>query len=395
MKQHFYTCLYVFTFLVAASIPDKVAAQCNCDDGSPATPISYTVKMDSSLLNTIVISFPKFDPSVGQLSCIVLKDTTSGVTKTTVWNKAPQDIKYRFLLNLSTNLTGPGFGVSSVASKIYGPDTLRIAGTAGDSLVYGPDTMFNNESHISSNSSDVTAYMGTGMVDFQFEVSGGVSSLQGGANFLSQISTYTWGVFNLTYYWCPNHILARNITSFTAIKKDHNIQLHWSVNNEEATNIYEIQISYDGQHFVRIGQTGSQHAGEGLTAEYDYEHVLKQTAAGKLYFRIQQKDLQGKTSYTPIRVVNVDANGPADVLLYPNPARQRSVSLQFDRMMNGQFAVDVVNAGGQVLLQRIIKANNTSQLSLELTNRITPGVYYLRARDMATQQTWLNKLLIQ
>lgn len=394
MKHNFYTLPYVFTFLMAALIPDKMAAQCNCEDGSPATPITYTVKMDSSTLAKVKLTFPKFDPSIGSLACIVLKDTTSGVSTTHVRNLAPQNVEYKFRLTISTGLTGPGFSVDDAFDKIYGPDTLRKYTTPGDSIQYGPDSIFQGISHTAFNNWDVVPYMGTGTIDLEYEISGGLVSLKGGLNYENQITTYTWGLFNLTYYWCPNSLLARNISHFTAIKKDHNIQLHWSVDNEEATNIYEIQISDDGRHFVRVGQTTSQYAGKGATAEYNYEHLLKQAAAGKYYFRIQQKDLQGKTSYSPIRVVNVEENGAAGVMIYPNPV-QRKVSLQFDRVLNSQFAVDIINAGGQVLLQRIIKANNTSLLQFELTRPLSPGVYYLRARDMATQQTWLNKLLIQ
>jgi hypothetical protein len=394
MKHYFYTFPYVFIFLMAALIPDKLTAQCNCNDGSPATPITYTVKMDSSTLAKVKLTFPQFDPSIGTLACIVLKDTTSGVSTTHVRNTAPQDLEYKFRLTISTGLSGPGFSVDDAFDKIYGPDTLRKYTTPGDSIVYGPDSIFKGITHIAFNNWNVVPYMGNGTIDLEYEISGGMVSLKGGLNYENQVTTYTWGIFNLTYYWCPNSLLARNISYFTAIKKDHNIQLHWNVNNEEATNIYEIQISYDGRHFVRVGQTTSQYAGEGATAEYHYEHLLKQAAAGKLYFRIQQKDLQGKTRYSPIRVVNVEENGAAGVMIYPNPV-QRKVSLQFDRLLNSQFAIDIINASGQVLLQRVIKANNTSLLQFELTNPVAPGVYYLRARDMATQQTYLNKLLIQ
>ena len=178
------------------------------------------------------------------------------------------------------------------------------------------------------------------------------------------------------------------------IKKDNNIQLNWNVNNEEATNSYEIQISYDGRNFVRIGQTASRYATEGSTAKYYYQHLLNQAAAGKLYFRIRQKDAAGQSRYSPIRVVNLDENGAAGVVIYPNPV-QRKVSLQFDKVLNSRFAVDIISASGQLLQQYMVKANNTSLLQFELTNPVAPGIYYLRARDLNTNQSYLNKLLVQ
>jgi hypothetical protein len=392
--KHYYTFLQVAAFLVATCIPPEIIAQCDCEDGTPATPVSYTVRMDSSTLDKVIISFPKFDPSIGTLSCIVLKDTTSGVSATHVRNLAPQDIRYRFRLTVSTSITGPGFGISEAYDQYYGPDTLRTYETPGDSITYGPDTMFNSATHTTVNNSNLTPYMGTGTVDLEFEIGGGLTSLQGGLNFNNQIRTYTWGVFNLTYYWCPASILARSITRFTAIKKDNQVLLNWEVNNEEAANTYEILISYDGRHFVRLGQAASQYITAGATAKYQYQYLLNQAVAGKLYFRIRQKDAAGHVSYSPIRVVNPDEQGPASVVIYPNPVK-RSITLQFDKVLNSRFAIEVISAGGQLLQQQEVKAHNTPLIQFDLTRPVPPGVYYLRARDLGTHQQYLHKLLVQ
>lgn len=394
MKHYFYLFLHVSVCLVAAYIPHKAAAQCNCEDGIPATPITYTVKMDSSALAKVTISFPKFDPAIGTLTCILLRDTTSGVSTTTVHNTAPQDVEYRFRLTVATGLSGPGFTVDDAFDKIYGPDTLRAFNTPGDSILYGPDTIFHNAAHSTINNSNLAPYMGLGTIDLEYEISGGLVSLKGGLNYLNQIKTYTWGIFNLTYYWCPAAVLARKFSGFTAIKKDHNIQLDWSVNNEEATNTYEIQISYDGRNFISVGQTASPYAAEGATAKYHHQYLLNQAAAGKLYFRIRQKDAAGQSTYSPIRVINLDEKGPAGLVIYPNPVK-RTVSLQFDKVLNSRLAIDIISASGQLLQQYMMKANNSGLLQFMLASPLTPGVYYLRVRDQNTNQRYLQKLLVQ
>ena len=209
MKHYFYLFLHASVCLVAAYIPHKAAAQCNCDDGTPATPITHMVKMDSSALAKVTISFPRFDPSIGTLTCILLRDTTSGVSTTNVHNTAPQDVEYRFRLTVATGLSGPGFTVDDAFDKIYGPDTLRAFNTPGDSIVYGPDTIFHNAAHSTINNSNLAPYMGLGTVDLEYEISGGLVSLKGGLNYLNQIKTYTWGIFTLTYYWCPASVLSK------------------------------------------------------------------------------------------------------------------------------------------------------------------------------------------
>lgn len=301
--KHYYTFLQVAAFLMATCIPPKIIAQCDCEDGTPATPVSYTVKIDSSTLDKVIISFPRFDPSIGTLSCIVLKDTTSGVSATHVRNLAPQDIRYRFRLTVYTSITGPGFGISEAYDQYYGPDTLRTYGAPGDSITYGPDTMFNSVTHSTVN-------------------------------------------------------------------------------------------SYDGRHFVRLSQAASQYVTAGATAKYQYQYLPNQAVAGKRYFRIRQKDAAGQVSYSPIRVVNQDEQGPASVVIYPNPVK-RSLSLQFDKVLNSRFTVEVISAGGQLLQQQEVRAHNTSLIQVELTRPVPPGIYYLRSRDLGTHQQYLHKLLVE
>lgn len=77
MKHYFYTFLHVSVFLIAAYIPHKTTAQCNCGDGSPANKIEHIVVLNPTMSSSTVISFPKFDPSIGDLACIDLFVTIS------------------------------------------------------------------------------------------------------------------------------------------------------------------------------------------------------------------------------------------------------------------------------------------------------------------------------
>jgi hypothetical protein len=394
MKHNFYTLLHVSTLLLVAWMPRKAEAQCTCSDGLPASIIEHTVILMPTMSSSNVISFPKFDPSIGDLSCIYLFDTISIVTRSGAKNMDTTSAhEPTFRLTVNPSISGPGLSMTHLTDVIYGPDSIQIHGTPGDSLAYGPDTVYKNFAQQKSIT-NYAAYSGLGNVNLNYNINGGMISIGDGSNYDFSVRTTTWGIFRIVYNWCPTSLLARHFSRFTAIKKENNIQLRWSVNNEEATNSYDIQISYDGLRFVNVGQAASQYAGQGATAEYYYEHLLKQAAAGKLYFRIRQKDAAGKESFSPIRIITVDENGVASMAIYPNPV-QRKVSLQFDRILNSRFAVDIVNASGQLLLQHLVNVNNNSLIQFELTKSLAPGIYYLRAQDLTTRQIYLNKLVIQ
>ncbi len=64
------------------------------------------------------------------------------------------------------------------------------------------DTIFNNAAS-SGTSTSTAPYLGLGSVNFTYQISGGVNSLEGGLNYLAGPTTIYWGQFHLTYYWCP------------------------------------------------------------------------------------------------------------------------------------------------------------------------------------------------
>lgn len=393
MKPKFYTLLCALWLIGFCFSSNGASAQCNCGNGDPATPITYYYVLDTTTAPSATISFPKFIPSTGMLTCVVFEDTLSLVSLTEVKNNAATDVTYRFLLNLSNEFSGPGISVFESASKNYGPTLLAAKGNhPADSTSYGPDTLFQNSFHQTyASPSSHTDYLGvSGNVDFVYTVNGGLTSQSGGINFLQQINSKYWGSFRLTYYWCPQEILPDGMKYFNAYKKDGKINLEWLGLNENSDIKYEVEISTDGKNFQSIKTvqgTGS------LSSLYNIAYSPETGINSNLFFRVKRIEPSKNYSYSPVKLVNVN-EGNLALTTYPNPAIS-GVRLDFDRAIKGDMEVELINTTGQRIFTKQYTLRNQPSLQVDWSVKPAPGLYYVRATDKATRQQFTTRLLIQ
>lgn len=393
MKNYLHTLPYFLLFFILAYSPTESYSQCTCSGGAPATPLTYYSKLDTTDVPVSMISFPKFDPSTGILACVTLRDTTSLISVSGVRNTASSDVTYEFLLNVNNRITGPGISINQNASRNYGPSLLTAYGTVNDSTSYGPDTLFQNAIHQNSSSS-VSSYLGgSGNIDFEYKVNGGGIATDGGLNYRYQIHSKYWGGFRLTYYWCPNILLASNIRDFAALKKDKAVLLTWLIENKASGTTYEIESSHDGSSFTVVGKSDPA-AIAGSTTNHEFQYDPGATTSLKLYFRIKQKDASGKITYSAIRTVMMNEDSPAGFMVYPNPV-SRKVSMQFDRSLNGNYTIEVTSLAGQIIYNRNVRLHNNSNLQFELTNLPPSGIYYLKMTDIKSNRSYSHKLIVK
>jgi hypothetical protein len=224
---------------------------------------------------------------------------------------------------------------------------------------------------------------------------GGFYSISG-TNYDFRLRTKYWGVFKVTYYYCPAPPLATAITGFTAINNGNSILLKWITNNEQTNINYEIQISSDGRQFTTIGDLQSDPVTAGATTKHQYQYNLDQTNVGKLYFRIKETDNGGKVSYTTVLVVNPDGSvdpGPPSYQTYPNPATT-TLTLQFNQDLTGRYLLELVNTTGQTVIRKAVTLTSANQISLGLNPQPPRGLYFLRTTDLTHNQAYVSKVLI-
>jgi hypothetical protein len=384
--------LYVILLsCIALALPKMAASQCACGGGAAPDSVvhNYTLSVNSS--PSITISFPRFDPALGTLSCLVYRDTLSAVSTTHVRNHDSADQEYAFRLTVNNQITAPGLSVNAYMDKYYGPDSLKAYGKGLDSIKYGPDTTFDRVTHMVTKSSGLSPFMGSGSVSFVYGISGGLISMAGGLNFSQNIETSRWGSFKLTYFYCPNSILASNIKNLSVNKNDRGVIVTWTTSNE--FNTYEIEISTDGKNFTSAGESKQAAASGSTSTKHEYQHHTDQALTGTVYYRVKETDPEGKVSYSEIRTVSVDKSGIENTL-YPNPAAN-GVNVLLDRSVQGEVEVSLVNAVGQTLFSKMYRLENTNNINVQWSSAIQPGVYYLKVKDLQTQVQKISKLFIK
>lgn len=392
MKNEFYARSLVALLILTCGLGPGLQAQCLCSGGVPATPVTYYSIIDTTDAPSTTISFPKFDPSIGTLSCIYFNDTLSGVSTTGVRNLASFDATYKFLLNISNDISGPGINVNESFSKNYGPTLLTAYGTPGDTTTYGPDTIFNHSAHV-SNTSNASPYLGSsGTVDFVYTLNGGLLSTQGGVNYSNKIRTRYWGAFRLTYYWCPNAVLANGLKHFNIAGNNKNFVLTWDVYNEDPGNKYTVEYSRDGHSFTALGSMAAQNSNTSY-AKYRFPYSAGRQEEGYYSFRIKQVSPAGLVLYSPVRSVLLEEENEISYQTAPNPAG-KSVNISFYKPVSGNYQIELVNMSGQILYQHQYRLINQYNINVEWTAPIPKGLYFLRVKDQQQALQKMTKLLL-
>jgi hypothetical protein len=263
----------------------------------------------------------------------------------------------------------------------------------GDTITYGPVNVFSGHTD-STVSSSIASYLGAGTVDYSYTINGGLTTTKGGINYKDSISTIYSGQFGLSYFWCPSSPLASTITSFAATDKGKFVQLVWQSSNEESGINYEIQYSRNGSQFFPIGeQSAGSQTGSLLAYQFQYS-INPSIDLGEIYFRIKRVESNGNSSYSTVKMVNLDAGATVGIQTYPNPVTN-SVTLTFDENQTGNFLFTLVSLTGQVIQQNQVILIGTNLVNLDISNHPAKGIYFLRAEDPAHNRKYITKLLIE
>lgn len=408
MKRVFTHALTVCIGIV--SFPHFLAAQCNCADGSAATPITNTLTLSPTNASSASLTFPKMDPSIGDLACLSLQYNLSASSISGARNLAPSTAllptdnplysptgktEYAFDLLSSATINGPGLSVVKPYHTYYGPDSLGAYGQPDDTITYGPDNVLNGISGTKSFNAN-PAYLGSGNISLSYSISGGLTTTEGGMNYVQKVQTTYWGDFTLTYYWCPATPLALSIEDFTATPQGHSILLQWLANINPNNSNYEIQVSTDGKNFTRLTETTADPDATGPTAKYQYQYNPDQTDVDKLYFRIRETTATGKIGYSQVLVVNKNGTPGAEFIsyqVYPNPVTN-SLSFRFNSAQNGRFRLELINTAGQVVQLKAVTLTGISEIGMDLNPKPVKGLYFLRTTDLTHDRRYTSKVYV-
>ncbi len=375
------------------AMPQFTLAQCTCANGDAPDSVvhNFTLAPTSNFSSTI--TFPKFNPSMGTLSCVNLSAVVTAVANLSIRNLDSVQRDYQFLYTQAVSFTGPG-GLSGFANTgvFYGPTSLDAYGTGVDSVHYGPDTPFKNYG-LSKTITNVSPYMGSGTVSINYTNTGSTLLLQGSNNYQSTVSTFAWGEFKLVYYWCSAATLPTGM-SFYATKKDKTVLLQWQTESEIPNTAYEVQMSTDGHSFKDLKGYPKRNSSASDVAAYEFQYEPATNFTGKIFFRIKQVKPSGLIGYSIIRMVDFSNTAEGSVVISPNPVI-RDLTIGFKSPQTGELGIELVNALGQSIFSNTYQVTSITKLDLRLNRSAQPGIYYLRIKNLKTSEQSVQKVILR
>jgi hypothetical protein len=162
--------------------------------------------------------------------------------------------------------------------------------------------------------------------------------------------------------------------SFTAEKQGAGALLKWSTASEQNTKDFEVQHSTNTLSWTPLGSVMA--AGNSTTTrQYSFTHATPFKGNVYNYYRILQRDLDGKFSYSKIASLIYDEPGP-DVFVYPNPATE-VVTVYLAESQD----VRLINVAGATVWRGTLSAGRNQ---IPLTH-LAKGVYWVVAENYKKQ----------
>lgn len=137
----------------------------------------------------------------------------------------------------------------------------------------------------------------------------------------------------------PSRVIVTKLTAtlplvwgdFTALGRNNKVNLTWSTLQEENTSHFVLEHSVDGRTFSTIASMPA--AGNSTTTtNYSYNHNTPNLAKNN-HYRIQQVDLNGRSTYSAVRRVKFNNGKVVAVQAVPNPVKNSlQLTVQLDNI---------------------------------------------------------------
>ena len=84
------------------------------------------------------------------------------------------------------------------------------------------------------------------------------------------------------------------------------------------------------------------------------------------------------------------------IAVYPNPVTANRISVQFNKVPQGDYTVELTDVIGRSVMQKRIIINNETQVQpLSLSEGSAKGVYMVKVYDAEKQSVFTQKVVVQ
>ena len=164
------------------------------------------------------------------------------------------------------------------------------------------------------------------------------------------------------------------LLDFSATLQDNrSVILSWETASEHNNDYFLIQRSENALDWEELAQV----KGAGNSQEKRlYSFFDEQPFSGSMYYRLQQTDISGEFSFSPIRVVNATNPSKSELKIYPNPSNN-FVTIEGQHLNTENILL--YNALGQDLSDQYTFLLRTETKIIINLSALNEGVYTIRS----------------
>jgi len=248
---------------------------------------------------------------------------------------------------LPSSLTFPVINAVSIDSSSYVFAALTVSGKG--SGVYFTSDLGLHWKYTGLDSADVASLVAYGDTTY--------------------VLTRNMGAYLLTH----NSALPVALSIIKAYQFGKGIQVEWSGYNEINMSSYMVERSANGNQFLPLGSITAKNNNAPANT---YTYFDAAPYSGDNYYRVKAISKNGNTQYSGIVKVTVQ-NGKDGMLVYPNPAVNKTINIQMNNIPAGRYFLVVYNAAGQrVYTAGFMYAGASASVTVNAQN-MSHGVYWV------------------
>jgi hypothetical protein len=185
----------------------------------------------------------------------------------------------------------------------------------------------------------------------------------------------------------PLPVTLRNVKAY---EKNTGVQVEWTLSQEINMDHYEVEKSSTGMNFSKAGSVAS--AGNSSTS-VGYGWFDAAPNMGANFYRIKMIDKNGAFSYSSVVKVVISKGAPA-IAIYPNPAVDGMINIQFTNVPKGIYQIKLINSIGQVVMTKQIQhEEGSSNETLRPDKQIAHGNYQIEVTGGTDNAKLTTKLI--
>ncbi len=168
-------------------------------------------------------------------------------------------------------------------------------------------------------------------------------------------------------------ILPIKLSAFSGNISNGNVNLDWSVTENETGDYFEVEKSDNGSKFIKAATVPVTN----VYGSANYSTSLKADASNVNYYRLKVINKDGSTSYSKVLSFRNQNNSYATLKVLQNPI-VNGLSFNYQTETNGVYQVSLVSANGlRVLSTPMNLQKGTNLVSLNVNSSLPNGIYIL------------------